>query len=92
MRINHFYAYFYFMKTRLNLTIDESLLEIVKAYAASKHTSLSELVENYFKTISRPAKRKSIIDLVEKLPKPTIDTTGDLKEEYYKDRSDKYGF
>ncbi len=28
------------MKTRLNLTIDQALLESMKAYAANKHTSV----------------------------------------------------
>lgn len=55
---------------------------MIKTYAANKHVSISELVENYFKSITRPAKRKSIIDLVEKLPAPIIDVTGDLKEKY----------
>lgn len=45
------------MKTRLNLTIDQSLLESMKAYAANKNTSVSELVETCFKKIARPAKR-----------------------------------
>jgi len=80
------------MKARLNLTIDNSLLESGKAYAASKHTSLSELVEGFLKTLSRPAKRKNVIDLIEKLGSPNIDVSLDLKEQYYKDRPGKYGF
>ena len=80
------------MKARLNLTIDNSLLESGKAYAASKHTSLSELVEGFLKTLSRPAKRKNVVDLIEKLDSPNIDVDVDLKEQYYKDRSGKYGF
>ena len=80
------------MKTRLNLTIDDSLLDNIKAYASNKQTSVSELVENYFKTITKPAKRKNIINLVEKLEKPEIDSKADLKELYYQDQSKKYGF
>jgi hypothetical protein len=83
---------FDFMKTRLNLTIDDALLDNIKAYASNKQTSVSELVENYFKTITKPAKRKNIINLVEKLEKPTIDSKADLKELYYQDQSKKYGF
>jgi hypothetical protein len=49
--------------------------------------SVSELVENYFKTITKPAKRKSIINLVEKLERPKIDSKVDLKELYYLDQS-----
>jgi hypothetical protein len=80
------------MKTRLNLTIDNSLLESGNAYAASKHTSLSELVEGFLKTLSRPAKRKNVVDLIEKFGSPNINVNIDLKEQYYKDRSGKYGF
>lgn len=92
MRIKSNDAYICIMKARLNLTIDNSLLESGKAYAASKHTSLSELVEGFLKTLSRPAKRKNVVDLIEKLDSPNIDVDVDLKEQYYKDRSGKYGF
>ncbi|MBG9375327.1 hypothetical protein I5907_03725 [Panacibacter sp. DH6] len=80
------------MKTRLNLTIDEALLENIKVYASKKNTSVSELVETYFKSITRPVKKKNIIDLVEKLDKPAISQQSDLKELYYQDQSKKYGF
>ncbi len=80
------------MKTRLNLTIDNNILASVKAYAASKETSLSELVENYFRQLARPGKRKNIITLVEKLEKPAIDSKLDLKEAFYKEQAGKYGF
>ena len=60
------------MKSRLNLTIENSLLEDVKSYAVKNKRSISDLVESYFKKVTRPSKRKNIIDLVEKLEKPTI--------------------
>ena len=80
------------MKTRLNLTIDDTLLDNIKIYASNKQTSVSELVENYFKRITKPAKRKNIISMVEKLEKPKIDSKADLKDLYYQDQSKKYGF
>ena len=80
------------MKTRLNLTIDDSLLDNIKAYASSEKTSVSELVENYFKTITKPTRRKNIISLVEKLEKPNIDAKADLKKLFYEEQSKKYGF
>jgi hypothetical protein len=92
MRIFYNNTYIGIMKTRLNITIDESLLAEIKAYASSKHISISELAENYFKNIKRPAKRKNIIQLVEKSEKPQIVTNTDLKELYYTDRAKKYGF
>jgi hypothetical protein len=92
MRINKKYAYIYCMKTRLNLTIDEDLLSQIKAYAAKKHESISELVEAYFKNLVRPAKRKNIIQLVEELKRPKIDKEADLKDLYFKEQAGKYGF
>jgi hypothetical protein len=80
------------MKARLNLTIDEQTLNGVKAYAASKNTSISELVEEFFKGLHKPARRKTIIDLVEDLPAPKITIKGDLKKQYYESQSGKYGF
>ena len=96
MRINSFYTYFCSvlaintMKARLNLTIDQSLLEEVKQYATLKNTSVSELVEEYFKVIIKP-KKKSFVELIKELPKPKIEENFDWKEEYYKDKMKKYG-
>ena len=96
MRMNIFYTYFCSiltldtMKARLNLTIDQSILEEVKQYATLKNTSVSELVEEYFKVIIKP-KKKSFVELIKELPKPKIDENFDWKEEYYKDKMKKYG-
>lgn len=96
MRMNIIYTYFCSilaidtMKARLNLTIDQSLLEDVKQYATLKNTSVSELVEEYFKVIIQP-KKKSFVELIKELPKPKIDDNFDWKEEYYKDKMKKYG-
>ncbi len=80
------------MKSRLNLTIDNDLLLTIKSLANKKQTSISELVEEYFKVIAKPAKRKNIIDLVESLPAPKIDNEVDLKDSFYQTQSQKYGF
>ena len=80
------------MKSRLNLTIENSLLVDVKSYAVKNKRSVSDLVESYFKKVTRPSKRKNIIDLVEKLEKSTIDKNADLKDLYYKENAKKYGF
>lgn len=74
------------MKARLNLTIDNYVLENIKGYASRKQTSVSELVENYFKAVTKPVKRKTILDLVEKLNAPSIDPDTDLKQLYYEDK------
>ena len=87
MRMIFIYAYICFMKERLNLTIDAELVESMKAYAASKNMSVSELVESYFRTVTRALPGKSIVDLVDGLERPDVDGTGDLKELYYKEVS-----
>ena len=80
------------MKARLNLTIDEQLLLEVKKFAAKNDNSISELVTDFFIKISKPVKQKNIIDLVEKLEKPTIADGADLKDCYYKEQQHKYGY
>ena len=96
MRINLINTYLYkvlnsdTMKARLNITIDESLLQEVKKFAANRDISVSELVEAYFKTITMP-KKESFVDLIRSLPKPTIDENFDWKEEYYKGKMKKHG-
>lgn len=60
------------MKERLNLTIDGTLLEAMKAYAASKEMSVSELVECYFRSVTKPVQRNNILDLVDRL-EPSVD-------------------
>ncbi len=92
MRIIKNDAYICSMKARLNLTIDEQVLASVKNYADSKNVSISELVENFFKDVVRPTRKKSIIDIVEKLDKPAISDNADLKDLFYKEQSKKYGF
>lgn len=49
-------------------------------------------MESYFKTVTKPSKRKNILHLVEKLDKPIIAEPGDLKDLYYKENAKKYGF
>ena len=80
------------MKTRLHLTIDSDLLVTIKSIAIKKQTSVSELVEEFFKVIAKPAKRKNVIDLIERLPTPKIDLDDDLKDLFYQTQSGKYGF
>lgn len=80
------------MKARLNLTIEDNLLEDVKNYAVKQHKSVSELVEGYFKSVTKPSKRKTILQLIDKLDKPVIAEEADLKDLFYKENAKKYGF
>jgi hypothetical protein len=75
-------AYFYCMKARLNLTIDDRLLLSAKKYAAKNEISLSELVTGFFVKLSKPVKQENIIDFVERLEKLAIPSNADLKELY----------
>ena len=65
------------MKERLNLTIDGALLEAIKAYAASKEMSVSELVESYFRSVTKPVERRNILDMVDELVAPPVRRGGD---------------
>ena len=61
------------MKAKLNLTIEEDLLVRMKEYAARQKMSISEIVEEYFRTVSSPKDRESFVEMIDKLPKPSID-------------------
>jgi len=82
------------MKARLNITIEEALLEKVKDYAAEQGESVSQLVENYFEKIVQKSKRPSLLDVLDSMPKSksAYPEDFDFKKEYYEDRKGKYGF
>ncbi len=80
------------MKAKINLSIEDKLVYKIKAYAQEQHTSVSELVEEYFKRIvEKPAKKNSLIELIESLPKPVIAADVDLKKQYFEEKAAKYG-
>jgi transcriptional regulator of NAD metabolism len=97
MRINNLYAYLYcviqlnIMKARLNITIEEDILKNVKYLAEAQNTSVSELVETYFKNILKKKKTKTLSQLIKELPKPNLEKNFNWKEEYYKAKIKKYG-
>lgn len=45
------------MNTKLTLTIEEEVIQVAKEYAKEKGQSLSDMVENYFKLITRNRRR-----------------------------------
>lgn len=82
-----------FMKARLNLTIETELLSEIKAYAAERKVSVSELVEDYFKKIIKPAKVPAIFEMVRNLQiTEKFEDVVDCKKQYYEDNKAKYGF
>ncbi|HWB25004.1 MAG TPA: DUF6364 family protein [Chitinophagaceae bacterium] len=82
------------MKARLNLTIEETLLDKVKDYAAKQDSSVSEIVEAYFEKIVEKRVKPSVLDLLKSMPKPKTQYPGDFdfKKEYYEERKERYGF
>ena len=44
------------MNTKLTLTIEQSVIEKAKKYAKEKERSLSDLIENYLKAITKEKK------------------------------------
>ena len=80
------------MKKRLNITVDGALMEQAKRYAAKNNSSLSQLVEMYFKSLTRPNRTKNAIEFLKTLPTPKKAVSGDLKEQYFEKEKKKYGF
>lgn len=74
------------MKTRLNITIEESVLEEIKKYSNRNNISISELVEKYFKRIVDKPKKKSLLDKIKALPKSSILPDIDYKKGYYEEK------
>lgn len=80
------------MKSRLNITVDTDLMANAKRYAAIHNSSLSQLIENYFKSLVRGPHKKTAIDVLNELPKPKKKFEGDLTKEFMESRKKKYGF
>jgi len=49
------------MNTKLTLNINKSVIKRAKSYAATRHISLSKLVENYLKSISELSSDSKVI-------------------------------
>lgn len=80
------------MKARVNLTIEEDVLTRAKKYALEIGTSVSELVENYLKSVPNKTNSESLIEYIDNLEVPKIDKNTDFKKQYYIDNAEKYGF
>ncbi|GJM31248.1 MAG: hypothetical protein DHS20C18_02490 [Saprospiraceae bacterium] len=55
------------MSTKLTLTLEKEVIEAAKKYANEKGQSLSELVENYFKFLTKDSKVETKIELSPKV-------------------------
>ena len=80
------------MKSRLNITVKEDLLNRAKVYAEQHQTSLSHLIETYLERLTKKPAEGNVISLVRKLKKPEIPFDVDLKKQYYEEQKSKHGF
>jgi len=48
------------MNTKLTLTINQTIIEKAKKYANNKGSSLSNIIENYLKAITKEVKNESV--------------------------------
>jgi len=48
------------MNTKLTLTIEQSIIEKAKKYASEKGRSLSDIIENYLKVITKEEQSKEV--------------------------------
>ncbi|SHF91497.1 DUF6364 family protein [Flavisolibacter ginsengisoli] len=82
------------MKNRLNITIDETLIDEAKRYAEKNNKSLSQIIEESLKKLvaQGPGKKPNILDLMKQLPKPKGNFKHDSSQTYYEERKGKYGF
>ncbi len=48
------------MNTKLTLTIEQSIIERAKKYASGKGRSLSDIIENYLKIITKEEQSKEV--------------------------------
>ena len=48
------------MNTKLTLTIEHSIIEKAKKYASEKGRSLSDIIENYLKVITKEEQKREV--------------------------------
>jgi len=81
------------MNAKLTLTIEQAVIEKAKKYAKAKERSLSDLIENYLKAITKDTDQEDIeiTPTVKSLKGSfTAPTDLDYKEELSKQLSEKY--
>lgn len=87
------------MNTKLTLSLEKEVIEQAKIYAKGTGRSLSEMVENYFKSLVEKSNKKdtkneyhdihpSVKKLIGRITLPEDFDIKKAKEEYYKE---KYG-
>lgn len=78
------------MYTKLTLNIDSSVISSMKGYASENNSSISRLVENFFKNLlASESKKNNISPLVQELS-GIIPSTNSDKDEYINYLDEKY--
>ena len=80
------------MNTKLTLTIEQSVIEKAKLYAKEKGQSLSDIIENYLKTLTNEQKIEKDLSPVVKSLRGSFKApeTFDYKKELANSLSEKY--
>ena len=81
------------MNTKLTLTIEQSVIEKAKKYAKEKERSLSDLIENYLKAITKEKKTVIVSEtpIIQSLKGSFhMQDDFDYKKELTKNLSEKY--
>ncbi|SEF45047.1 DUF6364 family protein [Algoriphagus boritolerans] len=86
------------MKKKLNITIEENLLNKIKQYAEQHETSVSNLVQEHFEALikTRPTlpNGMTLVEYMKSLPKSKVEFPKEMnwKDEYYKAKAKKWGY
>jgi len=80
------------MNTKLTLTIEKTIIERAKSYAKKKGRSLSDIIENYLKAITKEDKIEEELSPLIKSLRGSFKTpkSFDYKKELSKGLSEKY--
>jgi len=79
------------MNTKLTLNIDDNIIEEAKLYAKDNSVSLSKLIENYLRSLTKSKSAKvKISPLVESLTGVISSGRNDYKKEYSDFLAKKY--
>ena len=77
------------MKVRLNVTDDAAILKDAKDYSIKHGVNLSQLVEVYFRQLTKVRKKPSLLDVLNDMPtsQSTFPPDFDFKKEYYEQKA-----
>ena len=67
-------------------------IQLPRPLGLGQRNKNARLVEDFFRKYTKPVKRKTIIDIVRKLSRPTIQLGADLKQSHNQVQSREHGF